>query len=83
MLATRQHMSLMCYSGLRIWSDSLERSKKHPGHVARTGEMCNMYTILIGEHEGRQQRGTWENGIKMDLKEIGCEAVDWIYATLR
>lgn len=42
-----------------------------------------MYTILVGEHEGRQQLGTWENGIQIDLKEIESEAVDWIYTTLR
>jgi hypothetical protein len=23
-------------------------------------------------------RGRWENNIKMDLQEVGCEGMDWI-----
>jgi hypothetical protein len=41
-----------------------------------------MSNVQVAEHEERPQLGTWENGIKMDLKGMECEAVDWIYASL-
>jgi hypothetical protein len=33
--------------------------------------------ILVGKSEGRP-RHKWEDNIKMDLKEVGYEGVDWI-----
>jgi hypothetical protein len=39
--------------------------------------MINAYKILVRKLEGkgpvRRPKGTWENNIKMDLKEIECE----------
>jgi hypothetical protein len=40
--------------------------------------------ILIGKPEGkrplgRRSRRRWEDNIRMDLKEIVWEGVDWIY----
>ena len=36
-----------------------------------------MYTVLVGKPEGmrhlRRQRRTWEDNIKMDLREVGCD----------
>jgi hypothetical protein len=53
------------------------------GHVARTGEMKNAYKILVGKPEGNRLRGRpgrrWEYNIRMDLREIGWEGVDWIH----
>jgi hypothetical protein len=50
------------------------------GHVARIGEGRNLYTVLVGKPEGKKPlerpRHRWEDGIKMDLREIGwgvCE----------
>jgi hypothetical protein len=41
-----------------------------------------VYNILVGKPEGkrslRRPRRRWENGIKMDLGEIGLEGVNWI-----
>jgi hypothetical protein len=41
-----------------------------------------MYTVLMGKPEGkrplRRPRRRWENGIRMDLREIGWGSVDWI-----
>jgi hypothetical protein len=46
------------------------------GHVARMGEGRNMYRVLVGKPEGKgaleRARRRWEDGIKMDLREI-----DW------
>jgi hypothetical protein len=45
------------------------------GHVARTGEWRNLYRVLVGKPEGRRPLGRprhkWEDGIRMDLEEIG------------
>jgi hypothetical protein len=46
------------------------------GHVARMGEGRNVYSVLLGKPEGKRPLGRprrrWEDGIKMDLREI-----DW------
>jgi hypothetical protein len=45
--------------------------------------MRNVHNILIGKPEGkrplRRPRHTWEDNIKVDLKETACENVDWIH----
>jgi hypothetical protein len=37
---------------------------------------------LVGESEGKRPLGRlrrrWEDNIKMDLQEVGCECMDWI-----
>jgi hypothetical protein len=47
------------------------------------GEMRNVYEMLVGKPEGKSPLGKprreWENNIIIDLKEIGCEGVDWIH----
>jgi hypothetical protein len=45
------------------------------GHVARMGEERKVYKILVGNPEGKRPLGrprrSWEDGIRMDLREIG------------
>jgi hypothetical protein len=45
--------------------------------------IINAHKILAGNVKGKgsvRRRGCrWENDIKMDHKEIGCEGVNWIY----
>jgi hypothetical protein len=53
-------------------------------HVARMGEGSNVYSVLMGKPEGKRplerQRRRWEDGIKMDLREIGWGGdVEWIH----
>jgi hypothetical protein len=47
--------------------------------------MRNAYKILFGKLEGKIPRGRsrsmWEDNIKMDLEEVGCEDVQWIHLT--
>jgi hypothetical protein len=42
----------------------------------------NVYKVLMGKPEGKKPLGRprrrWENGIRMDLREIVCGSVDWI-----
>jgi hypothetical protein len=53
--------------------------------VARMGEERKVYEVLVGKPEGRRPLGRprrrWEDGVRMDLTEIGLEGVDWIRLT--
>jgi hypothetical protein len=46
------------------------------------GEEIKVYRVLVGKPEGKRPlerpRRRWEEGIKMDLREIGLGSVDWI-----
>jgi hypothetical protein len=52
------------------------------GHVARRGEGRSVYGILVGRTEGKRPLGRsrrrWEDNIKLDLREIGIDGVNWI-----
>jgi hypothetical protein len=53
------------------------------GRVCRTyGEKNNAYRILVGKPEGRRPlvrpRRRWMDNIKIDLREIEWDGVDWI-----
>jgi len=49
-------------------------------HVALTGEMRNIYSILVGKPEGKRQCGRpkrrWEDHIRLYLRDIGWKGVD-------
>jgi len=53
------------------------------GHIACMGEMRSAYKSLVGKPEGtrplRRLRHRWEDSLRMDLKEIEWEDVDWIH----
>jgi hypothetical protein len=46
------------------------------------GEKRNAYRILVGKPEGKRPLGRprrrWVDNIRMDLRKIGCDDVDWI-----
>jgi hypothetical protein len=46
------------------------------------GEERKVYKVLEGKPEGKRSIGrprrSWEDGFRMDLKEIGLAGVDWI-----
>jgi hypothetical protein len=52
------------------------------GHVARMGEKRNAYRILVGKPDGKRPLGRprhrWLDNIKMYLREIGWDEVDWM-----
>jgi hypothetical protein len=58
------------------------RRMRWAGHVARMGEDRKVYKVLVGNPEGKiplgRPRCRWEDGIRMDLREVGLRAVDWI-----
>jgi hypothetical protein len=53
------------------------------GHVANMGEGRNVYRVLVGKREGKRPlerpRHRWEDGIRMDLREICWRGVEWFY----
>jgi hypothetical protein len=70
------------YSSPDIIRQVKSRRMRWAGHVARMGEEINVYKVLVGRPEGKRSLGRprqrWEDGIRMDLKEIGLGGVDWI-----
>jgi hypothetical protein len=46
------------------------------------GEEREVYKVLVGKPEEKRPLGRprrrWEDGIRMDLREIGLGGVDWI-----
>ena len=42
----------------------------------------NAYRVLVGKPEGKRPSGSprrrWEDNIKMDLREVGCDPGEWI-----
>jgi hypothetical protein len=45
------------------------------------GEGRNLYRVFVGKPEEKtleRPRHKWEDGIKMDLREIGWGSVEWI-----
>jgi len=74
------------YSSPRIVRVIKSRRMRWAGHVARMGERRGVYRVLVGKPERkkplRRPRHRWEDNIKMDLQEVGCEVgcggMDWI-----
>jgi hypothetical protein len=70
------------YSSPNIIRQIKSRRMRWAGYVARMGEERNVYKVLMGKPEGKRPlerpRHRWEDGIRVDLKEIGLGSVDWI-----
>jgi hypothetical protein len=51
------------------------RQMRWAGHVARMGQDREVYKVLVGMPEGKRPLGRprrgWEDGIRMDVREIG------------
>jgi hypothetical protein len=58
------------------------RRMRWAGHVACMGEERKVYKDLVGNPKGKRPLGRprrrWEDGIRMDLKEIVWGGVNWI-----
>ncbi|PNF26869.1 hypothetical protein B7P43_G16264 [Cryptotermes secundus] len=72
--------------GCETWCPTLRmiesRRMRWAPHVTRIGEKRNSYRILVGEPEGKgplgRQRPRWEDSIKLNLREVRCDGIDWI-----
>jgi hypothetical protein len=58
------------------------RRMRWAGHVARMGEKRNANRLLVGKPEGKRPLGRprckWVDNIKMNLRKIGWDTMDWI-----
>jgi hypothetical protein len=63
------------YSSPNITEQIKSRRMRWAGHVSRIGGERKVYKVLVGKPEGKRslgrQRYRWEDGIRMDLREIG------------
>jgi hypothetical protein len=70
------------YSSPNIVKVIESRRMRWVGHVERMGEGRGVYRVLVGRPEGKRPlvrpRRTWENNIKMDLRETGIDGSNWI-----
>ena len=69
------------YSSPNIIRSLKSRRLRWAGHVTRKEQSRNAYRVLVGKLEGKRPLGRprrrWENNIKMDLREVGCDAGEW------
>jgi hypothetical protein len=70
------------YSSLNIIRMIKSRRMGWAGHIARMGQTRNAYGILVGKPDVKRpfgrRRCSWVDNIKIDLREIGWDVVDWI-----
>ena len=70
------------YSSPNIIRSLKSRRLRWAGHVARMEQSRNAYRVLVGKPEGKgplgRPRRRWEDNIKMDLREVGCNPEEWI-----
>jgi hypothetical protein len=70
------------YSSPDIIRQVKSRQMRWAGHVTCMGEERKVYKVLVGKPEGKRPLGRprrrWEDGIRMDLREIVLWGVDWI-----
>jgi hypothetical protein len=70
------------YSSPDIIRQIKSKRMRWAGNVARMGKERKVYNVLMEKFEGKRPLGRprrrWEDGIRMDLREIGLGGVDWI-----
>jgi hypothetical protein len=66
------------YSSPNIIRQMKSRRMRWAGHVVRVGRERNVYKVLVREPEGKRplgrRRHRWENGMRINLWEIG-----WVF----
>ena len=70
------------YSSPNIFRNLISRRLRWAGHVARMEQSTNAYRVSVGKLEGKRPLGRprrrWEDNIKVDLREVGCDPGNWI-----
>ena len=70
------------YSSPNIIRNLKSRWLRWAGHVARMEQSRYVYRVLLGKPESKRPLGKprrrWEDKIKMNLREMGCDPRDWI-----
>ena len=70
------------YSSPNIVRVIKSRKMRWVVHVAPMGKRRDVYRVLVGKPEGKRPLGRtrrrWEDNVKIDLQEVGCEGMDGI-----
>ena len=70
------------YSSHNIIRSLKSRRLRWAGHVARMEQSRNANRVLVSKPGGKRPlerpRRTWEDNIKIDLWEVGCDPGEWI-----
>ena len=70
------------YSSPNIVRVIISRRMMWAEYATRMGESRIVYRILVGKFKGKSPLGRpwrrWEDNIKMELQEVGCEGMEWI-----
>jgi hypothetical protein len=70
------------YSSLNIVGVIKSRRMRLVGHVACMGEGRGVYRVLVRMPKGKRPQGRprhrWEDNIRIDLREIGIDGLNWI-----
>jgi hypothetical protein len=70
------------YSSPYIIMQIKSREMRWAGHVTRMGEETKMCKVFMGEPKGKRPLGRrkrrWDDGIRMDLREMGWGGMDWM-----
>ena len=70
------------YSSPNIIRSLKSRRLRWAVDIARMEQSRNAYRALVGKPEGKRPLGRlrrrWEDNIKKDLREVGCDPGEWI-----
>jgi hypothetical protein len=70
------------YSSANIVRVIKSRRMRWVGHVAHMGKGRSVYRVLVGRQKSKRPLGRprhrWEDNIKLDLRDIGINGVNWI-----
>ena len=70
------------YSSPNIIRNLKSRRLRWAGHVVRMEQFRNAYRVLVGKPESKRPLGRprrrWEDNIKVDFSDVGCDPRDWI-----
>ena len=70
------------YASSNIIKNIKSRRLRWAGHIVHKEQSRNALRILVGEPGGQSPLGRprcrWEDNIKMDSREVGCDTGDWI-----
>jgi hypothetical protein len=73
------------YSSRNIVRVIKSKRMRWAGHMARMGEGRGVYRVLVGRPEGKRPLGrprhSWEDNVKIDIREIGIDGANWIRLT--
>jgi hypothetical protein len=72
---------MICTAPQYYVGDEIEKNEMD-GACSAYGEGRGVYRVFVGKPEEKRPLGRpkcwWEDNIKADLQQVGCEDMDWI-----